>query len=298
MTTDYIEKMAKATAYVEEHLRENISLEAVANAAALSPYHFHRIFAAVLGEPLGEYVRRRKLHEAAEELLENKSKIVDIALDHGFESHEGFTRSFKKVYGQSPAEFRRQGVRPVVFERHPVTKQMLEHYSQGIDLEPKLTVKPALILAGLEISGGLTLDALIKLWEKLVEKFGVGNNEAIISGGYGISDLIRRYDLKRAECKNNFSYFAGIQLKPGLKYPKTFIKIRLPKQLYAIFTHTATVERLEETYRYIYGTWLFRSGLELARRPDVQFFSEAFIRNSGQPVIEIWVPIKTAQRQA
>lgn len=294
MTVDYIEKMAKATAYIEAHLQETIFLDAVAKAAALSPYHFHRIFGAVLGEPFGEYVRRRKLHEAAEELLEKKRKIVDIALDYGFESHEGFSRSFKKMYGQTPGEFRKTGARPFVFQRRPVTRQMLEHYSQGIALAPKLTDKPSLALAGLETSGGVTPAAIMTLWARLIEKLGDGKNQ--VTEAYGISDLIRRYDLKRTECKDKYTYFAGIPIRRHSRFPGAFIKKRLPEQRYAVFTHTASVERLEETYRYIYGTWLFQSGLELARRPDVQYFGESFIRNAGQPVIEIWVPIISARQ--
>lgn len=292
MTVDYSEKMANATAYIEAHLREPISLDEAAKAAALSPYHFHRLFGAILGEPFGDYVRRRKLHEAAEELLENERKILDIALDYGFDSHEGFSRSFKKIYRLSPLEFRKRGARPFVFQRLPVTKPMLVHYSQGIALEPKLAVKPASSLVGLELSGSVTPEAIMNLWDKLVAELGEEYDQ-YFSEAYGISDLNRRYDLKLTECKENFSYFAGIQAKSKYAYPANFIKIRLPKQFYAVFTHAASIDRLEETYRYIYGTWLFRSGMELARKPDIQYFSESFIRNTGRPVIEIWLPLKS-----
>ncbi|AZV58067.1 helix-turn-helix transcriptional regulator [Clostridium sp. AWRP] len=97
----------KSIDYIENNLNNKIELEDIAHKVFLSKYHFHRIFHSVVGEPVAEYIRRRRLKEAANELLNTDNKIVDIALKYQFSSQESFTKAFKKLYGMPPREFRR-----------------------------------------------------------------------------------------------------------------------------------------------------------------------------------------------
>ncbi|MDD7793100.1 helix-turn-helix transcriptional regulator [Clostridium sp. 'White wine YQ'] len=92
--------------YIENNLKGKIELKELADKAFLSKYHYHRIFHAIVGEPVAEYVRKRRLEEAANELISTDNKIVDIALKYQFGSQETFTKAFKKVYGVPPREFR------------------------------------------------------------------------------------------------------------------------------------------------------------------------------------------------
>lgn len=97
----------KSIEYIEHNLNSKIELADIAKKVFMSKYHFHRIFHAVVGEPVAEYIRRRRLTEAANELLTTDNKIVDIALKYQFSSQESFTKAFKKLYGIPPKEFRR-----------------------------------------------------------------------------------------------------------------------------------------------------------------------------------------------
>lgn len=97
----------KSIEYIEQNLDSKIELKELADKVFLSKYYFHRVFHAMVGEPVAEYIRKRRLMEAANELLNTKDKIVDIALKYQFSSQESFTKSFKKLYGIPPSEFRR-----------------------------------------------------------------------------------------------------------------------------------------------------------------------------------------------
>jgi AraC family transcriptional regulator len=97
----------KSVEYIEHNLDKKIELEDLADKAFLSKYHFHRIFHAVVGEPVAEYIRKRRLMKAANDLLCTEYKIVDISYKYQFGSHEVFTKAFKKLYGMPPGEFRR-----------------------------------------------------------------------------------------------------------------------------------------------------------------------------------------------
>ncbi|MEY8000068.1 helix-turn-helix transcriptional regulator [Clostridium sp. Mt-5] len=100
----------KAIEYIEHNLDKKIKLKDLADMVFLSKYHFHRVFHAVVGEPVAEYIRKRRLIEAADELLNTDDKIVDIAFKYQFNSQEVFTKAFKKLYGIPPREFRRNRI--------------------------------------------------------------------------------------------------------------------------------------------------------------------------------------------
>lgn len=107
---DYDACIKKSIEYIEDNLKMKIELKELADNVFLSKYHFHRVFHAVVGEPVAEYIRKRRLMEAAKELLNTEDKIVDIALDYQFGSQEAFTKAFKKLYGIPPKEFRRSRI--------------------------------------------------------------------------------------------------------------------------------------------------------------------------------------------
>lgn len=99
-------RVEQALAYIEAHLAEPISWKDVARAASLSTFHFHRVFRARVGLPLGEYIRRRRLEAAAQEILETEHRIIDIAVKANFGSQEAFTRAFKAQFGVTPGLYR------------------------------------------------------------------------------------------------------------------------------------------------------------------------------------------------
>ncbi len=120
---DYIDRVALALEYIETHLDEDISLDEIANSAHSSLFWFHRIFAALLGDSLGEYLRKRRLNCAAEDLVHTKTRIIDIAVKYGFSSHEAFSRSFLRYFGITPSQYRKSGL--AALRRMPVTAELL-----------------------------------------------------------------------------------------------------------------------------------------------------------------------------
>ena len=105
---DYETRLSSVVSYVEEHIAEELSLEALARRAALSPYHFHRVFRALTGEPLGAFVQRRRLEKAARDLHQDRgARVIDVALRYGYESPAAFTRAFRKAFAVSPATWRK-----------------------------------------------------------------------------------------------------------------------------------------------------------------------------------------------
>lgn len=106
---DKIKAAERMQGYIEEHLNDRITMAALARAARYSPWHAARVFKDVTGKSPFEYIRLRRLSAAAEELQKTSRKVVDVAFDFVFDSHEGFTRAFARHFGVSPLRFRRTG---------------------------------------------------------------------------------------------------------------------------------------------------------------------------------------------
>ncbi|MBP1157386.1 MULTISPECIES: helix-turn-helix transcriptional regulator [unclassified Paenibacillus] len=93
-----------------EHRRKNeLYLETIAQYTAISKYHFHRLFHSNVGMTLTSYIRRRRLSNAASELITTERRILEIALDYQFESQEAFTRAFKKLFHMTPGQYQCNG---------------------------------------------------------------------------------------------------------------------------------------------------------------------------------------------
>ena len=97
----------RSLAIIEENIREKLTVEKLAESIHFSKYHYQRIFKEIVGHSVMRYVTRRRLALAAEELINTDNSILDIALKYGYDSHEGFSRSFKACMGISPKEYRK-----------------------------------------------------------------------------------------------------------------------------------------------------------------------------------------------
>ena len=91
--------------YIERNITEPITLYMIANAAGYSPWHSGRIFKDLIGKTPFEYIRNLRLSRAAIKIRDENTRIIDVALDFAFDSHEGFTRAFSKQFGMTPKDY-------------------------------------------------------------------------------------------------------------------------------------------------------------------------------------------------
>jgi AraC family transcriptional regulator len=105
--------------HIQAHLDEDLSLEVLSAKASLSPSHFQRTFQALIGETPKNYVARLRLERAAFRLLIHEARLLEIALDCGFQNHETFTRAFRRRFGMPPSSYREWVRRQV--EQRPET---------------------------------------------------------------------------------------------------------------------------------------------------------------------------------
>ncbi|HWO01340.1 MAG TPA: helix-turn-helix transcriptional regulator, partial [Blastocatellia bacterium] len=104
-----LEKLLPVLVHIQANLDGDLSLEALAKRVSLSPYHFHRLFRSAVGETLKQYSQRLRLERAASRLIIHDGTILDVALDSGFQSHETFSREFKRRFQVTPRGYRKWG---------------------------------------------------------------------------------------------------------------------------------------------------------------------------------------------
>ncbi len=117
MGMDFLSRMTRVVDYIEEHIAEDMDMSEVAKFVCCGAYQFGRIFSYVVGVPLSEYIRRRRLSLAAVELQSGDAKVIDVAMKYGYESPDAFARAFGAMHGVTPREACAPGVKLRLYPR-------------------------------------------------------------------------------------------------------------------------------------------------------------------------------------
>ena len=104
---NWTNSIQEAIEYIEQHVTDDISAENVANHVHIAPFYFQKGFSMLCGYSISEYIRNRRLALAGSELAATDRKIIDIALDYGYDSPDSFTKAFTRFHGISPAAARK-----------------------------------------------------------------------------------------------------------------------------------------------------------------------------------------------
>lgn len=298
------EAIQKTLDYIEEHIGEDIAIEELAGIAALSVFYYQRLFSRLVKSPVREYIKLRRLARAAQVLGNKKSRILDIALDYGFGSHETFTRAFKEAYGMTPEQYREN---PVFLNQF---------------VKPDLLLGYVLIDEGVPlISDGLVLEMNRKILNAPVNFMGLVGNVPIpgqlpVGESTGIDvpgEIWKRFHLEKGHIQRipngrelgvaymgdapegSFSYFAGAEVEAGAadKYFKTW---QLPAREYIVCGfeaenfHELTTVALDKAIKYS-GLWLQKHNLTTD-----MFAPEIYDGSTPESTyMELWLPLSNAE---
>lgn len=273
----YYINLQKAIDYIESHLENDVELEEIARAAGYSVPHFYRVFGAIVGCSVKEYVRRRKLSNAMFYIVTTKRSITDIAFEQGFESHEAFTRAFKLAYGAPPSSFRRALTEPNLFER--VNLLSINNEGGVIILKPEIICKEEKLLLGIarkiNQSENIKHGLLAKVKNEFTEMAEHIENRVNTGLYYAVYDY-RPEDIAKEDDEINYTYFYCAEVSEYGNIPDGMMKKVIPQAKYAVFSYdtknnTLNGEKLgQPVYDYIDGSWLPNSGFELAETSDYE----------------------------
>ncbi|MCM3718974.1 AraC family transcriptional regulator [Fictibacillus phosphorivorans] len=287
---DYKVSIQRTLDYIEENLHERITLEELAELACFSPFHYHRVFHFVVGESVMDYVRKRRLTQAAIRLIESDEKVIDIALDLGFQYQESFNRAFKKNFGVSPRQYRNATFIPKSLHQKAYLSR--SSFTGGISMEMKLVTKPAFNLIGYELKtrnvDGENNREVPKFWQHYLQN----NLGAKIPSPLNKNELglCTDYNMTTGE----FVYIIGMEVEEGTPVPEGLVYRGFPKKEYAVFTTPKATEEnfpssIQSTWVEIYSKWFPSSEYEQEGSLEFELYDERCLGKEKQ--IDIYIPV-------
>jgi len=262
----YHERIVRVLVYIQAHLDEPLELETLAGVACFSPYHFHRIFRALIGEPVQEHVRRLRLERAAHRLKLQDQPVTDIAFDAGYESHEAFTRAFHAMFGMSPSQFRASHEAP--------DSPSGVHFNDTAGYHPPdYGAPPAVEIKTLPPQRVVFLrhrgpyDQVGATWAKLAAWAGQRGLFGPATRFLGIS-----WDDPQITPADKLRYDAAITIGRPVEPEGEIGVTEIAGGEYATLLHKGPYETLGRSYQALLGGWLPASGRELRDVPCFELY--------------------------
>ncbi|MEH6348116.1 MAG: AraC family transcriptional regulator [Bermanella sp.] len=281
-----MERFFKSIDFVEENLYHKISVHEMAAASHYSTYHFSRVFKALVGDTPKEYLRKRRLTEAAKRLLSDDVGILDLAFESQFDSQETFTRAFKALFKITPALYRKQNDPFRLLYKDQFSPHMLQFLKNELVMEPEIITQPATKLVGIAKQYNNNELDLVQLWSAFKPYRNnianqVGDNAFGIYEGYEENDN-----------EVNFSYVCTVAVSNFEDVPEGMETREIPEQMYAKFTHKGPVANIDQTLKHIWGSWLPKSNYQYIEKPDFELYQSGFNNSDPKNELYLHIPIK------
>lgn len=259
--SDIIQRML---IYIEEHIKEEMTMDQVTEITSLSKYHIHRLFKTMTDRPLMEYVRNRKLSASLHELLNTDLKIIDIALEYGFDYEQTYIRAFKKTFRITPDRFRRERVPLEITD--PLKVFSIQPIGEfGAITEPRILLKPAIHVIGVKHWIAFQENDRYHTANRLGNEFFYQQRQRIPQTTspdvyLGVVEYI-------PDDYENKYYTTCIEAVNCGEPPVGMTGFDIPENKYAVFTHISkfhprylTMDDIGAIYEYIFKQWLPSSG--------------------------------------
>jgi AraC family transcriptional regulator len=303
---EYENRVNRVMDYVGEHLAEDLSLDTLAQVAAFSPFHFHRVFKSVTGENLNEFVQRLRLEWAATALTARpQAEVLEIALECGFQSQSAFARAFKDRFGSSATEWRGGAaiawgkIRMADRKREQTEGKpgeeaacASEHGASSEEEETmKVTVKtlPDHHLAYMRNVGPYGAGGGIpQLWQRLQRWAAARDLWTRDRVCLGIS-----HDNPAVTDPGKCRYDAGIVIPPDFKTDAQVNVTDMPAGKYATMLFEGRAPEITAAWDNLFGRWLPGSGYQPAGQPCFELYrGEAVDEETGFFRCELCLGVK------
>ena len=282
----WIERLNRAVDYIEEHLAGEIRYDEAAKIACCSTFHFQRMFSYIAGVPLSEYIRRRRMTDAAFALQQRDVRVIDLALRYGYESPTAFNRAFRSVHGVPPSAAKETGVTLNTYPR--ITFQI--SIKGDVKLEYRIEQKEAFRIVGLKMALEKDIEKNFQsvplFWQEASRSGAIGKLCALMNGApSGVLGV--------SVCVGDEPWEYYISVASDLPAPDDFPGLcayTVPACTWAVFpgkgAMPASIQALEKR---IVTEWLPASGYEYANAPDIEVYLNADLQNAE---FEVWLPVE------
>jgi len=315
---EYVSRINRVMDYIESHLDEVLSLHSIADVANFSPFHFHRIFGAMVGETLNQFIQRLRVEKSANQLVSNPRKsITAIAFDCGFSGSASFSRAFRQYFGMSPSEWRSGGhvefrkigkmdrnsgqtesnerkdfnpsVDYIVIDNFNSTWRVEMNDTKSVNVEVK--EMPEFTVAYLRHIGPYAGDSA--LFERLFTKLfqWAGPRDLIMMPETKVMSVY--HDDPEVTPEDKLRMSVCISVPEDTKVDGEIGKMKVPGGKFAVAHFEVMADEYGEAWNALMGGWLPESGYQ----PDDRLCYEMYLNSpkdhpEGKHIVDICLPVK------
>ncbi|TQR21634.1 AraC family transcriptional regulator [Psychrobacillus vulpis] len=285
----WVESIQRAIDYMETNLLENLSIDQIAKEAHASTFHFQRTFSILTDMSIADYIRRRRLTLAAQDLINTDNKIIDLSYKYGYDTPEAFTKAFRKQHGVTPSDARKKLGNIQSYNRLVIQVRL-----KGAEpMKYKIVEKESFQVVGMKrtynCKTGENLKGIPLFWDEVNTNgtddvlFQLNNGE--IEGVLGVCVV----DESQKD-SGLMDYWIGSAHIGDI--PENLLALEIPASKWVIFeVHGPMPHAMQNTWKQIYSEWFPSNPYVPAGTPELEVYSNENPNNEDY-YSEIWIPIK------
>jgi AraC family transcriptional regulator len=292
-----------AISEIVANLDSALDFHQLAQRAAMSPFHFHRVFRGMVGETPLEMHRRLRLERAAWTLRSEVTPVTRVAMDAGYDTHEAFTRIFNSRYGHSPSAYRQQtqmataGCARVLdielrapsgihFSPDIALSSLIPHFTESHIMHVNIVTLAAQRVAALRHTGSfLQIGNTFARLGPLCEQAQLMGPECAMVALY--------YDDPETTPEAELRSDAGVVVSKTATIPSSLSELVLPAGKYAVTIHAGPYRNLPDTWARYMGQWLPQSGLEMGEgTPFEKYLNTPMDTAESDLRTELYLPLR------
>lgn len=285
-SNDHLERLNKVLVYIQNNIGGSINLEALSAVAHFSPFHFHRIFRACIGETVYDHIRRLRLEKAAQKLYYTEQRVTEIALSAGYDTPAAFTKEFKKLFGKNPTEFKKMKRQSLQAHSNLIrNRARRKKLSTAGPIIRRLPEQKVLFVR----KTGSYDKAAAAAWPPLM---GFAYSRRIINKDTKVIGI--SHDSPEVTQEEKIRYDACITFR-GIAKPEGEVGIQtIAGGRYAVFLHKGPYSHFDRTYDYIMGEWYPKTGVKFRDASCFEVYLNRDPRRTKPENLrtEIYVPIE------
>ncbi|WP_407407252.1 effector binding domain-containing protein [Peribacillus sp.] len=284
----WVESIQKALDYIEEHLIDDLTIENISSQANASAFHFQRTFTILTDISVGEYIRRRRLTLAAQELVSTNGKVIDVAYKYGYDTPEAFSKAFRRQHGVPPSEARKYMGKLTFYERLVIQVLLKGAEPMKYNIVERDSFRVVGIKREFSLENEENLIGIPKLWVE-VNSDGTSNRLGKLNNGR-IKGLLGICVDSPEDERNSIDYWVATEYDGSV--PKDYSGLTIPASKWVVFEVNGPMpEAMQKAWKHIFSEWFPASGHEHAGTPEMEVYVEDDA-SAADYYSEIWIPIK------
>lgn len=280
----YLRRIGRALEFIDQNLGQVIRLEDVARASCFSAYHFHRIFHALVGETVNDYISRKRMERAIRLLMYQPGlSVTEVALAGGFSSSANFSKAFKQYFGVAPSAIRNPGngensKTGKLYRKYGKAFNPLDLYSQFVTqtgvfdptkledmlMQVKIVTKEAQPIAYLSSPRGYELDSVYATWDKLTQWAEAQGVSVGASTSYALC-----HDNPTITPEDKCRYDASVVISDNVRVTAPFKQAEIPAGKYAVAYYKDTADKISNFMTEFCANWFCNSNYEPDDYPPI-----------------------------